>query len=174
MPALTDSELGLDLAKHALERDFVPGKEADLEKFFAPVPNYNPFLDLHNYAQRILKAKLGNFYHRRGRSQELGPASGAVCRDHKHAYGSQTFCAAVQLCGADLPGTGALGRIERLYLQRRRFLGQIREPRRRRAVCRGALRRHNRLAAADTCSSRIAIFQRIIPGNIKSLSQESS
>jgi len=62
VPALTDSELGLDLAKHALERDFVPGKEADLEKFFAPVPSYNPFLDLHDYAQRILKAKrLGIF-----------------------------------------------------------------------------------------------------------------
>jgi deoxyhypusine synthase len=62
VPALTDSELGLDLAKYALERDFTQGKEADLEKFFAPVPNYNPFLDLHNYAQRILKAKrLGIF-----------------------------------------------------------------------------------------------------------------
>jgi deoxyhypusine synthase len=57
VPALTDSELGLDLAKYALERDFVLGKEADLEKFFDPVPSYNPFLDLHNYAQRILKAK---------------------------------------------------------------------------------------------------------------------
>jgi deoxyhypusine synthase len=40
----------------------VPGQESDLEKFFAPVPSYNPFLDLHNYARRILKAKrLGIF-----------------------------------------------------------------------------------------------------------------
>ncbi len=124
VPALTDSELGLDLAKHALERDFVPGKEADLEKFFAPVPSYNPFLDLHNYAQRISKGQaLGHFYHRRGRAQELGPAGGAVCGDHKHADGGRSSRAAVPLCGADLPGTGALGRIERMHLFAKAFPG---------------------------------------------------
>ncbi|HEY4759663.1 MAG TPA: deoxyhypusine synthase family protein, partial [Thermoguttaceae bacterium] len=62
VPALTDSELGLDLSKYVMEQDFIPGKEADLNKFFAPVPSYNPYLDLHNYTVRILKAKrLGIF-----------------------------------------------------------------------------------------------------------------
>jgi deoxyhypusine synthase len=38
------------------------GAESDLDSFFAHVPSYNPFLDLHNYTRRILSAKrLGIF-----------------------------------------------------------------------------------------------------------------
>ena len=38
------------------------GSPVDLDAFFAAVPSYNPFLDLHNYTRRILAAKrLGIF-----------------------------------------------------------------------------------------------------------------
>jgi deoxyhypusine synthase len=62
VPAFTDSELGLDLSKYVLARDFVSGKEADPEKFFSTTPAFNPYLDLHDYTLRILRAKrLGIF-----------------------------------------------------------------------------------------------------------------
>jgi deoxyhypusine synthase len=83
VPAMTDSELGLDMAKHALAKDYAPGKEADQEKFFAYVPAYNPFLDLNNYALRILKAKrLGIFTIGggvpRNWAQQVGPYIDAI------------------------------------------------------------------------------------------------
>jgi deoxyhypusine synthase len=64
VPALTDSELGLDLATHILAKA-VGGASlprVDLEAFFSHLPNYNPYLDLHDYAKRALRAKrLGIF-----------------------------------------------------------------------------------------------------------------
>ena len=62
VPALTDSDVGLGLASEFLSRQAPPGSDADLEKFFADAPPYNPFLDLHDYTRRILSAKrLGIF-----------------------------------------------------------------------------------------------------------------
>ena len=62
VPAFTDSELGLDLATFSLSRAGAQAHEGDLEKFFATAPAFNPFLDLHDYAKRILRAKrLGIF-----------------------------------------------------------------------------------------------------------------
>ncbi len=70
VPALTDSELGLDLSTHILgkakaSRQSAVGSQqgaGDLDSFFGDLPNYNPYLDLHDYAKRALRAKrLGIF-----------------------------------------------------------------------------------------------------------------
>ncbi len=62
VPALTDSELGLDIAAQSLARGGAKVSENDPEKFFSTVPAFNPFLDLHDYTRRILAAKrLGIF-----------------------------------------------------------------------------------------------------------------
>lgn len=62
VPALTDSELGLDLSTHILAASQAARHEGDLDAFFARVPNFNPYLDLHDYAKRALRAKrLGIF-----------------------------------------------------------------------------------------------------------------
>ncbi|HPD16495.1 MAG TPA: deoxyhypusine synthase family protein [Planctomycetota bacterium] len=64
VPAFTDSELGLDLATHILGKA-VGGPllaRDDPDAFFGRVPNFNPYLDLHDYAKRALRAKrLGIF-----------------------------------------------------------------------------------------------------------------
>jgi deoxyhypusine synthase len=62
VPALTDSDIGLGISKEVLSRQRPPGSPADLDAFFASVPSYNPFLDLHDYTRRIITAKrLGIF-----------------------------------------------------------------------------------------------------------------
>ena len=62
VPALTDSEVGLGMSREILARENSPGGQADQEAFFASVPSYNPFLDLHDYTRRVLSAKrLGIF-----------------------------------------------------------------------------------------------------------------
>ena len=62
VPAFTDSELGLDVATHALKSIPRDGSETDLRSFFSTVPRFNPYLDLHDYARRALEAeRLGIF-----------------------------------------------------------------------------------------------------------------
>ena len=57
IPALTDSELGLDVATHFLGRGNAQADESDPERFFSHIPSFNPYLDLHDYAKRILSAE---------------------------------------------------------------------------------------------------------------------
>jgi deoxyhypusine synthase len=61
IPAFTDSELGLDLAGHMVRRALAAGRP--FEEALGEVSfNFNPFLDLGEYAQRALTArKLGIF-----------------------------------------------------------------------------------------------------------------
>jgi len=62
VPAFTDSELGLDVATHALATRYVKGQERDLADFFLAAPAFNPFLDLYDYARRAIGARrLGIF-----------------------------------------------------------------------------------------------------------------
>ncbi|MEM7052586.1 MAG: deoxyhypusine synthase family protein [Acidobacteriota bacterium] len=63
VPAFTDSELGLDVATHALRSSYRPGAEQDLDAFFSQAPPaFNPFLDLLDFTRRISQAKrLGIF-----------------------------------------------------------------------------------------------------------------
>ncbi|MBM4035640.1 MAG: deoxyhypusine synthase [Planctomycetes bacterium] len=83
VPAMTDSELGLDLSTFILSKaktashepraasrergrrsggSALGARSSWLDTFFQEVPNYNPYLDLHDYAQRALRAKrLGIF-----------------------------------------------------------------------------------------------------------------
>lgn len=78
VPAFTDSELGLEVAVAAIQSEYRPGKEADLDALFAPVPNFNPFLDLYDFAKRLVRAKrIGIFTIGggvpRNWGQEMGP-----------------------------------------------------------------------------------------------------
>ena len=57
VPAFTDSDIGLNVSNEVLERRNGAGRAEDLDQFFATVPSYNPFLDLHDYARRILAAE---------------------------------------------------------------------------------------------------------------------
>ena len=62
VPAFTDSELGLDVATHTLDRAGAARCQADLCAFFSAAPAFNPFLDLYDYARRAMAAKrLGIF-----------------------------------------------------------------------------------------------------------------
>ena len=68
VPAFTDSEIGLGVSRDILQRENIAegnkglGEVTDVDAFFAQVPSYNPFLDLHDYTRRILAAKrLGIF-----------------------------------------------------------------------------------------------------------------
>jgi len=62
VPAFTDSELGLDLATHILAKARAKRQQKNHEAFFSHMPNFNPYLDLHDYAKRALRAKrLGIF-----------------------------------------------------------------------------------------------------------------
>jgi len=53
VPAMTDSELGLDLATFFLKNAYREHGEDDPEAFFSTVPTFNPFRDLNDYARRI-------------------------------------------------------------------------------------------------------------------------
>ncbi len=62
VPAFTDSDIGLAVSKEFLGRGSLPKDPSEYEQFFAQVPHYNPYLDLHHYAQKLLAAKrLGIF-----------------------------------------------------------------------------------------------------------------
>ena len=150
VPAMTDSELGLSVAKHALARS-APGKEPNLDAFFAAVPSYNPFLDLHDYTRRIVGAKrLGMFTVGGGVPRNWAQQVGPFVEITQHAAGHESARPAIPIRRSPLSRTGPLGRTERLHLYRRRFVGKVRQPRGRRTLRRSALRRHDRLAAVDT------------------------
>ena len=66
IPAFTDSEIGLDLANWAMERDLPATPEAreaaGPDEIFRAVPPFNPFLDLQEYARFAAAApRLGIF-----------------------------------------------------------------------------------------------------------------
>ena len=66
IPAFTDSEIGLDLANWAMERETratPEGRElAEPDEIFLAVPPFNPFLDLQEYARFAAAApRLGIF-----------------------------------------------------------------------------------------------------------------
>jgi deoxyhypusine synthase len=58
VPAFTDSELGLDMATHALRRHKAMKQADEVEEVFdTPPPPFNPFLDLYDYARYIARAE---------------------------------------------------------------------------------------------------------------------
>jgi deoxyhypusine synthase len=62
VPALTDSELGLEMASHFLLRDPARADGADPAALLGAPPAFNPFLDLYDYTRRMLAARrLGIF-----------------------------------------------------------------------------------------------------------------
>lgn len=57
VPAFTDSELGLDVATHALHRAGAAPKSDDPDAFYLAPPPFNPYLDLFDFTRRIRKAE---------------------------------------------------------------------------------------------------------------------
>jgi len=58
IPAFTDSELGLMFSRYQVLRARSGGNGDDLNQLLSGFrPNFNPFLDLHDYVQRIVRAK---------------------------------------------------------------------------------------------------------------------
>ena len=55
IPAFTDSELGLDVATWAMAES--RGESEEVEDLFSATPNFNPFLDLQEYAKFIYQAE---------------------------------------------------------------------------------------------------------------------
>ncbi len=149
VPALTDSELGLDVATFSLGQGYRPGDEADLEAFFARVPSFNPFLDLCDYARRMQQAgSLGIFTVGggvpRNWAQQAGPFSEIINMRLGAKLAVPRFRYGVRI----LSGAGPLGRPERLHVHGGGLLGQVSQRRGRGPFRRGPLRRHHRLAAA--------------------------
>jgi len=110
VPALTDSELGLDVAAHFLAtrsaaslRDETQGA-CDPEEFFAAAPPpLNPFLDLFDYTRRIHRAKrLGIFTVGggvpRNWAQQVGPFNDVLNMRLELKLPVPRFQYAVRLC----------------------------------------------------------------------------
>jgi deoxyhypusine synthase len=103
VPAFTDSDLGLSVAKEILARGYQPGAPLDPETFFSAAPPYNPFLDLHDYTRRVLKAKrLGIFTVGggvpRNWAQQVGPFIDILNMRAGTELPSLRFQYAVRLC----------------------------------------------------------------------------
>jgi deoxyhypusine synthase len=62
IPAFTDSELALDIATSHIAENENPKTDETIDDVFNPVPNYNPFLDMYDFAKRLMKAtRIGIF-----------------------------------------------------------------------------------------------------------------
>ncbi|MDA1193333.1 MAG: deoxyhypusine synthase family protein, partial [Candidatus Poribacteria bacterium] len=57
VPAFTDSELGLDIATFFLNDANAASRADDLDAFFNPIPNFQPYRDLYDFAKRLMSAK---------------------------------------------------------------------------------------------------------------------
>jgi deoxyhypusine synthase len=103
VPAFTDSDLGLSVSKEVLARGYTPGAPLAPETFFAAVPPYNPFLDLHDYTRRVLTAKrLGIFTVGggvpRNWAQQVGPFIDILNMRAGTRLPSPRFQYAIRLC----------------------------------------------------------------------------
>lgn len=103
VPALTDSDVGLGVASEFISRNNPPGKAADLDKFFAHAPPFNPFLDLYDYTRRILSAKrLGIFTIGggvpRNWAQQAGPFIDILNMRTEAGISAPRFQYAVRIC----------------------------------------------------------------------------
>ncbi len=130
IPAMTDSELGLDFATWAMSRALAgrrppPGLQ-DPQDVFQAVPNFNPFVDLQQYARFAGTAALPGYLHdRRWGAAQLGSAGGSLLRHRQSSLGARTSRAALSLRRADLSRAGALGGPVRMHVCRRSQLGQV-------------------------------------------------
>ena len=103
VPAFTDSDIGLGVSSEFLVRNNSTGRKKDLKEFFAAVPPYNPFLDLHDYTRRILAAKrLGIFTVGggvpRNWAQQIGPFIDILNTRVETNLSAPRFQYAVRLC----------------------------------------------------------------------------
>ena len=147
IPAFTDSELGLDLAGHMVRRALGEGKDIG-EALGAVSLKFNPFLDLAAYTQKALASpKLGIFTVGggvpRNWAQQVAPYLELLHSRLDLGLPEVRFHYGVRLC----PEPAHWGGLERLHLQGGGLLGQVCLFGGRRPLCRGAVRRHHRLAA---------------------------
>ena len=149
VPALTDSEVGLGISREILARD---------DSARRPVRSGCLLLRRSPCTIRFWTCTTTRGASWRPNGWGFLPSAGGVPRNwaqqvgpfrrhHQPAARRRTARAAIPLCRAHLPGTGPLGRPERLHVYRRRVVGQVCQPRGRGPLRRGPLRRHHRLAA---------------------------
>ncbi len=128
VPAFTDSEIGLDLANWAMERDLqgtLEGREtADPDETFRAVPPFNPFLDLQEYARFAASApRLGIFTIGggvpRNWAQQVGPYFEVAANRLGLRHPPPRFRYGVRIC----PEPEHWGRALGLQLHRGRQLG---------------------------------------------------
>ena len=107
IPALTDCELGLDLASWAmgnhLKTKSVISSESGIEEIFKEVPSFNPFLDLQEYAQFAVRAsRLGIFTIGggvpRNWAQQVAPYFEILCHRLGLDLPMPRFCYGVRIC----------------------------------------------------------------------------
>jgi deoxyhypusine synthase len=104
IPAFTDSELGLDMATFVIRKILESKKTRDpVEALGQMTFNFNPFLDLGSYTQRILKAsKLGIFTIGggvpRNWAQQVGPFLEILQQRLKEPLPLQRFSYGVRIC----------------------------------------------------------------------------
>jgi deoxyhypusine synthase len=103
VPAFTDSELGLDVATHAMKASMERSGSAGLDVLFSTPPPFNPFLDLFDYTKRILAAeKLGIFTIGggvpRNWAQQVGPFVDITNMRLGTKLQEPRFCFGIRIC----------------------------------------------------------------------------
>jgi len=104
IPAFTDSELGLDMATWAVKKILDSKKAADPAEALGKIAlNFNPFIDLGSYTQRILKSsKLGIFTIGggvpRNWAQQVGPFLEILQSRLKKPLSLKRFSYGVRIC----------------------------------------------------------------------------
>ena len=127
IPAFTDSELALDVGTWMTKKAMASDPALDITEAIKQVNiSFNPFLDLSSYTTRILKAKrLGIFTIGggvpRNWAQQVSPYLEILQERCQRALSLKR----APLWCANMPGTGTLGWIERVYLLGGGFLGQV-------------------------------------------------
>jgi deoxyhypusine synthase len=103
IPAFTDSEMGLDTAVAALGLHVGKGLPPDFPRKIDVVPNYNPFLDLNDYAERIVAARRKGIFTigggvPRNWAQQVGPYVDLFVRRLGLAVEPQRFSYGIRIC----------------------------------------------------------------------------
>ncbi len=123
VPAFSDSEMGLDTALNNRLRESTGRHKI----------RFDPFEDLEHFAATLLRQKkLGIFTIGGGVPRNWSQQFGPFMRIAPSPPGRERCPKAISLWPADLSRARVLGRIVRQSLQRGRFVGQVRAPRRRR------------------------------------------
>lgn len=103
VPAFTDSELGLDVAVAALGLHVGKGLPPEFPRKIGVTPSFNPFLDLNDYTERIVKSKRKGIFTigggvPRNWAQQVGPYVDLFVRRLGLGVETQRFHYGIRIC----------------------------------------------------------------------------